>query len=198
MRLDQAAGLVAKQRRTGYIASVFVVCSSSLCPFTPVLAISSAAAATPKSSIVTHELTPAQLQEDFHRLRFLLEHADPGLYRYTPKAEMDSRFDAVGRQLQQPLTDLEFYRLLAPLIAAIRNSHTSIRPPADALRSIRASDNVFPFVLRYRDGRAYIEANLSADTSIRPGTEIVSINGRSMADVTKEFVRQPHSRRLRG
>ena len=187
MGSHQTAGLATKQRRAELLTLLLTVSNPILWLFVSALPAISAAAATPRSSIVTHELTPAQLQEDFHRLRFSLEHADPGLYRYTPKAEMDSRFDAVGRQLQQPLTDLEFYRLLAPLIAAVRNSHTSIRPPADALSSIRSFDNVFPFVLRYRDGRAYIEANLSADTSIRPGTEIVSINGRSMADVTKEL-----------
>jgi hypothetical protein len=149
------------------------------------LAADPALLASPTSEVVTHELAPAQLQEDFQRLRFTLEHAHAALYRYTPKVEMDARLDAVALRLNRPMTDLEFYRLLAPIIGAIRNSHTSIQPPADALRSIRAYDDAFPFVLRFRDQRAYVEVNLSADTSIRRGMEVLDLNGRPMAEVAQ-------------
>jgi hypothetical protein len=146
-----------------------------------------APAETTASQIVTHELTAAQLQEDFQRLRFTLEHAHPALYRYATKAEIDSRLNAIALRLDRPMTDLDFYRVLSPLIAAIRNSHTSIQPPPDALRSIRAYDNVFPLVLRYRDGNAYVEANLSPDSSIRPGMQVLDLNGRSMSEVTDDL-----------
>jgi hypothetical protein len=174
--------------RSTLLNLAIVLAGARLCSVAPALAAGSATVAKPSSQIVTHELTPAQLQADFQRLRFTLAHADAGLYRYTPKAEMDSRLDAVARRLNRPMTDLEFYRLLSPLIAAIRNSHTSIKPPADALKSIRAYDDTFPFVLRYREGKAYIEANLSADASIRPGMEVVGLNGRPMAEVTRTLM----------
>ena len=126
------------------IASFLAVASPASCLFTAALTARSAATVLPKTEIVTHELTSAQVQEDFQRLRFSLEHADAGLYRYTSKATMDARFDAIARQLSHPMSDFEFYRMLCPLIAEIRNSHTSIRPPADALKSIRGIRKCFP------------------------------------------------------
>ncbi|MEO5866353.1 MAG: S41 family peptidase [Sphingomonas sp.] len=144
--------------------------------------------ATAPAVIVTHDLSVAQLREDFQRLRFSLEHAHPAPSRYTPKAEIDGQLNAIERQLNRPMTDLAFYRMLAPLIAAIRNSHTSIVAPPDALASMHASHDAFPFVLRFVDGRAFIDVNLSADATIRPGMELVELNGRPLAVTTRTLM----------
>ena len=47
-------------------------------------------------SAVPSAIQPAQLQRDFDVLRRALEEAHGGLYRYTPKAELDKTF-AVSR-----------------------------------------------------------------------------------------------------
>jgi hypothetical protein len=140
------------------------------------------------SKIVTHELTPQELHADFQQLRFSLEHAHPALYRYTSKDDIDARLRTIEQQLDRSMTDLDFYRLLAPLIAAIRNSHTSLQAPPDVLKSIQSSSNAFPFVLRYQDGKAFVEVNLSDDVTIRPGMEVLSLNGRPMAEVTQTLM----------
>lgn len=168
-------------------AVMLAVVASSGSPAS-VSATSAATEAPPSPQIITHELKPAETQEDFARLRFNLAHAHAAPYRYTSEAELNRQLDALGRRLDHPMTDLDFYRLLAPLIAEIRNSHTSIQPPADALRSMRTYQSVFPFILRYRDGRAFIEVNLSNDTTIRPGMEVLSLGDRSMADVTRNLM----------
>jgi C-terminal processing protease CtpA/Prc len=145
-------------------------------------------AAATTSEIVTHELTSVQLHEDFQRLRFSLEHAHPALYRYTSKVDIDARLNAIERQLNRSMTDLEFYRLLGPLIAAVRNSHTSMQAPPDALKSAQSCRDAFPFVLRYEDGNAFVEVNLSNDVTIRPGMEVLDLNGRPMAEVTQTLL----------
>ncbi len=40
--------------------------------------------------LVILALTPAELKEDFHTVRQTFEDAHAGLYRYTPKPEMDA------------------------------------------------------------------------------------------------------------
>jgi hypothetical protein len=45
-------------------------------------------------------LTPAQLRQDLAVLHETFEKAHAGLYRYTPKASMDSAFDAVSTRLR--------------------------------------------------------------------------------------------------
>ena len=146
------------------------------------------AANADRLELVAHPLTSVQMRADVARLRFTLEHAHPALYRYTSRQVLDREFDLLSRRIERPMSDLEFYRTLAPLIALIRNSHTGIQPPADALRSVRANVSAFPFVLRFVQGRALVEANLSGDKTVQPGAEILLINGHTMAEVTHELM----------
>ena len=41
---------------------------------------------------------------------------------------------------------------------------------------------LFPVYLRIVDGRAFVSDNYSGNTKLRPGLEILSLNGRSMAE----------------
>lgn len=59
-------------------------------------------------------------------LRTALEEEPAGLYYYSSKAEMDSLSDSVLNRLDHPMTEMEFYRRLALLIAGINEGHTGI------------------------------------------------------------------------
>ena len=76
--------------------------------------------------LVAQTIEPEKLREDFRILRSALEEGHPGIYRYTPKAELDSVFDATAARLDRPMTALEFYRVLAPVVAALKCGHTSM------------------------------------------------------------------------
>ena len=56
-------------------------------------------------------------------MRRSLEQAHGGIYRYTSKVEMDRMFDRAYRKIDHPMTDLEFWRLIAPVVAHITRSH---------------------------------------------------------------------------
>src|SRR5438874_86652 len=60
------------------------------------------------------------LQEDFQIMRHALEEAHGGIYRYTSKREMDRTFDRAYRKIDHSMTDLEFWRLVAPVVAHIK------------------------------------------------------------------------------
>jgi hypothetical protein len=49
--------------------------------------------ATPAPDSASERVSPEKLREDFRILRGALEEGHPGIYRYTPKAELDKRFD---------------------------------------------------------------------------------------------------------
>src|SRR6266568_843556 len=76
--------------------------------------------------LVAQTIEPEKLREDFRILRSALEEGHPGIYRYTPKAELDSVFDATAARIDRPMTALEFYRVLAPVVAALKCGHTSM------------------------------------------------------------------------
>jgi hypothetical protein len=69
------------------------------------------------------------LQEDFRIMRHALEEAHGGIYRYTSKAEMDRTFDRAYRKIDHPMTDIEFWRLAAPVVAHIKCGHTYLSFP---------------------------------------------------------------------
>ncbi|MDX1769477.1 MAG: hypothetical protein R3294_15600, partial [Arenibacter troitsensis] len=54
-------------------------------------------------------LNPSELKEDFQLFRKALEESHPGIYRYAAKSSMDGSFESIGTELDQPLTQQEFY-----------------------------------------------------------------------------------------
>src|SRR5262249_41622227 len=67
---------------------------------------------------------PEKLREDFRILRSALEEGHPGIYRYTPKEVLDQRFDEAEKALDHPMNVYEFYRVVAPGVAALKCGHT--------------------------------------------------------------------------
>ena len=133
-------------------------------------------------------LPPNQLRDDLRILRQTFERAHAGLYRYTPKEQMDAAFDRVEARLNKPMTELEFFRTLAPLIDLIHDLHTTLRPSPAILKYIGKTAKVFPLDIRYVEGRAFVEKNLSPNKTIPLGAEILSINGVPMAEITKKVL----------
>jgi hypothetical protein len=103
-------------------------------------------------------LDPAALQQDFKILRGALEEGHPGIYRYTPKPELDRIFDKTAENLNRPMTSLEFYRVLAPAVAALKCGHTSLMIAQDTEKSIGDSIPLIPIEARILGGKLYLES----------------------------------------
>ena len=93
-------------------------------------------------------------------------------------------FDAVGSGLTGPLTELDFYVRLLPLIAEIKDGHTrlSLSPGAGAYSGLPAR-SIFPFGLRFLDDKAYVLRDLSPDRSVGEGAELLAIEGRPVREI---------------
>jgi C-terminal processing protease CtpA/Prc len=152
---------------------------------------------TCRSQITTDSknlLSVEALTDDIRILKEVLETVHPGLYRYTSKPDMDKLFADTKKQLDKPLTEIEFYKRINPILTAIKDEHT-FAVPSDkwwktqigqtsyAGSSPAATGKLFPFFIRIIDRRIYIENNLSDSLSINPGDEIVSVNGQSAKEV---------------
>ena len=141
------------------------------------------------ASVLT--LSPVELRDDLAVLRYTFEHSHGTLYRYTPKEQMDAAFDAVAAQLDHPMTELQFMRVLLPLIDSIHDAHTSVNA-SDAGRKIVDDAKFFPLDLRFIDGHALVEKNLSTNKRIEPRTEVVAINGMPMTEIMERaFAARP-------
>jgi C-terminal processing protease CtpA/Prc len=136
-----------------------------------------------QSSSATGNLTAAEAQADFDLMRKALEEAHSGLYRFSTKAEMDRAFDAQRAKLNRPMTKREFLVVVSETLARIKCGHTSVAPD-DKLQAEVANAPMFPLRVMIEGRRLMVLFNGTPDDrTIRPGMEIIEINGRKPSDI---------------
>ncbi|MBS1975707.1 MAG: peptidase S41, partial [Bacteroidetes bacterium] len=129
-----------------------------------------------------------QLQQDYEIFVRALKEAHPGLHRYTSQKSFDSIFDATSKQINHAMTEEEFYELLMPVVSSIKCGHTKWYPdnkPDD--RYPFRSDGLFPLKLYFVDGKAFVLYSYNSDTTIKPASEIISINNEPIASIINEL-----------
>jgi peptidase S41-like protein len=137
--------------------------------------------ATPDSD--ANQLSPAQTRADFDLMRSALEEAHAGLYRYTSKPEMDRVFAAQRAKLDRPLSRVEFLSVLVETTAAIRCGHTGVQPDAETQAALAAAP-LFPLRIMIEKQKLFVLTNdTPSDSTIRPGMEILEINGRPAREI---------------
>jgi hypothetical protein len=146
--------------------------------------IAAAAASAPSTMVA-----PADLREDFAILRHALEEAHPGLYRFTPRAEMDRVFDEAGRGLDRPMDAWQFYRVLAPVIASVRCGHTHVELPDSLTRQLNSERELLPLQVRVLGGRIWIHRDLTTEDGRLEGDELLAVNGVPAAKLLETMAR---------
>ncbi len=126
-------------------------------------------------------LTVPQLQSDFQLARRALEDAHGGIYRYTPKAQLDRVFAQAAAQLNQPMEAMAFQRILAPAVAALRCGHTAVLL-SPLLRAELEQALLLPLEVKLVDGRVFIWRAGGSDSTLA-GREIVSINAVPIGEI---------------
>ncbi|MFK8029105.1 MAG: S41 family peptidase [Gammaproteobacteria bacterium] len=140
------------------------------------LLLTAAASAEQPLSFSTKQLT-----EDFNALYLGLANAHYDLYANRSKSEYDALFEKTKECLKAPMTRHEAGVLFQEFVAFGNVAHARIeydRAPYEDYRS--ADGETFPVYLRIVEGRAYVARDLSKNKELSPGSEILSINGKSM------------------
>ncbi|MBC7571545.1 MAG: peptidase S41 [Spirosoma sp.] len=130
-------------------------------------------------------LTTSQTHQDLSYLKRKLDLLHPGMGHYTPEARMEQLYDSLYNGLTGSMNYLTFFRYVSPFVNALKDGHTNINHrKAWAGRSTR----FIPFYIRQVGNQYFISHNASADTSLRRGTQLLSINGRAVADLHRELM----------
>jgi hypothetical protein len=135
------------------------------------------------------ELSPAALKDDFELLRFSLEEAHAGVYRYVSKAEMDKHFEALEKRLSHPLRISEFYAEVLKLTAAIRDGHTRVQAPGSLTAWLRQKPIRPPIAIHFEGDRVRVLKDISGREHSAVGFDVLAVNGRPIADVVAALVR---------
>lgn len=146
----------------------------------------------------------ASLQEDFTILKKALQEAHIGLYRYVSKEMMDSLIDAQFNKINYPMTEIDFFKIINPVMCAIRDEHTFVLPSADYWNSeigqtvytgnpSPSKAKLFPFFIKVIGKRIFIDNNLSFDTSISDGSEILALNDKQSSLLIESLLPTLHT-----
>jgi hypothetical protein len=157
----------------------------------PLLALVCALAASAGAlaqSAAPAKLTREQLVEDFRVARRALEEGHSGIYRYTKKEDLDRVFDAAERSIDRPMDAWEFFRVLAPAVAAIKCGHTDVELPKALQDDLTTNVPILPLKVRVLDMKPYVFRDFSSDAGALAGLEIRAINGAPASRVVATMI----------
>lgn len=117
----------------------------------------------------------------------------PKLYWYISKEDLDYKFDSLKQTISEPLTPLQFYFKLQPVIADIREGHLALRIPRKKFtkKEIKTLDHKKGMFSRFEyhieGNHLYIVENKDSIENIKPGTEVLAINNIPVSDYIKKY-----------
>ncbi|MFK7904811.1 MAG: S41 family peptidase [Chitinophagales bacterium] len=132
---------------------------------------------------------PDSIRNELRYLFTELQTKHPGFYRYQNPEEIDPKIDSVLAQINAPMTPLEVYRLMKPLIAEIGCLHTSVTLLEEEEAKLNELPNCAPFLPFFEGDKTYISKTFDAESILQVGMEILRINGRDIAAIRDDLVR---------
>lgn len=134
------------------------------------------------------KLTVSQLKEDFLFMRHKIEQHHPNLYLYSTKERIDSVFDAMYANLNEPLSSTEFYCYLCTIQPYVKDGHNYLLPSQE--KQVYYAQNAYYFPLNFVifEGKAFITQNFSDELNINIGDEIIEFNGKKMNSLLQDMI----------
>ncbi len=155
---------------------LLTVGSSACKPGTP--------AAIPEGTDIFHQYTVEELKADYNQFRRIIKRKTARLY--TDRDELEKDLHEAEKRIDRPMTELEFYRLLSPLVAALKCGHSFLSVSDNFEKHMRDNALFFPAQVRIIDEKLFVIAD-PKETGLEPGTEIVRINGKDTATIIDEI-----------
>ena len=134
------------------------------------------------------------LNSDVDYIYAKLQKMHPKLYWYITKEKFDFKIDSLKKSISKPMTSLDFYKKLAPVIKTIGQGHLSLTPGSKQFTKDESKalvkKGIGPFSqfdLEIFNDKLYVVKNKSYDKKIKVGTELVAINGQKTNDLIKKY-----------
>lgn len=128
-------------------------------------------------------ISEKKLLKDVDYVQRNLEKLHPNLYTYISKEALNSKFDSVRKVLVAPITTSDFFLLISPVVASVKQGHMSMSFPTKRLSKKEqkrlAKSGLGPlsqFEFEWMNEKLYVIKNKSMQKSITLGAEVLSIN----------------------
>jgi hypothetical protein len=129
----------------------------------------------------------AAAEEDLAMLMSVIADNHPAPFRFVREDSLHSLAEAVAADLPETLSVEDLLRRLHLLVASIRCVHTDVRAPAILEAAFEEEGGYLPAGLRVLDGRVFA-TDARPEAPMRPGTEVISIDGRPVATVLDSMI----------
>ncbi len=130
-------------------------------------------------------LSPKKMKKDLEELLNTVNaHPDP--YTKISKEAFQSIVDEVEKNISIELDQIDFYKNMARIVAAIRDGHSRVFMPNSWLSNIRKKNGVFPYEMYLtNDGKLFVMKSYG-DEQLPLGCQILEINGMKVEEFVKE------------
>ena len=134
---------------------IFIIFISSVISYSLFLEItladSNQPSIEPNQPSYTKLIPPEKLKEDLDFLFKTIEEVHPDMYAYTSKEEFTPIRKNLYKYINQPMKQVEFFKLVSPVIAQLKNGHMNLGFPDEFEEYIASGGKVFPLKF-YWDG----------------------------------------------
>jgi hypothetical protein len=132
------------------------------------------------SQVFSQSLTVEQLRQDIDTVISVLSDIHPTFNGSSNKQALYVLRDTIDA----PLTSHELFKMLQPLVTL--DGHTTLQFNGAVYPEV--SNPLLPLETIVFDHHLYVKHNLSTDTSLAKGTEILKINGKAVAGIISDLL----------
>jgi len=155
------------------------------------LLLISCAATTPPppdpAAVLQKTYEPGVLRGDLEYLWETLNEVHPDLYALTDREQLVRQYRQIDSSLTRPLTRVEFYLKIAPLISNIKDGHTYLSLPFHPDILAEMPSVLFPLDLAFIQEKTYILRDYTTTDSALVGAELLAINGEPIDRIIGDF-----------
>ncbi len=138
-------------------------------------------------------VAPEKLRADVDYTYASLQELHPKLYWYISKDSLDTRFTEIKNNIKTPMTPAEFYRLLAPAVADVRQGHLRLVLPERRLdakerKALKLQKGLFSrYEFLVENDRVFVKENSDKVPGMEVGTEILKINEVPLSEMLARY-----------
>lgn len=124
----------------------------------------------------TRQFSKEELIKDLDQLKGIIGTIHPKSDRFISEEDLGKMIETLKTQVSDPMPEEDFYRLIAPVIAAIGCTHTYMSPSEALESALSADSSCIPFDLKIVDNKLYVIRTFGYK-DVSAGDRVVGING---------------------
>ncbi len=151
------------------------------------IALAKAQPKPPEKPGLSELIPPDKLKEDLDFLFKTIEEVHPNMYAYVTKERFAVHRDGLSKEIDRPMTRLQFYKKVAPVVAKLKSGHTFVYPfLAEFKRHLEGGGKIYPISLRF-DGDNVILAKTFGHDELPIGGTVCQINGQDARSIMGRY-----------